>query len=73
MWSRRQTMLRTLALAAAALLALGSHAADAAKLKVGITLHPYYSFVANIVGDRAEIIPLIDHVDGRARRERHRP
>ena len=29
-------------------------------LKVGITLHPYYSFVANIVGDRAEIVPLID-------------
>lgn len=29
------------------------------KLKVGITLHPYYSFVANIVGDRAEVIPLI--------------
>lgn len=34
--------------------------AQAAKLKVGITLHPYYSFVANIVGDRAEVIPLID-------------
>ena len=30
------------------------------RLKVGITLHPYYSFVANIVGDRAEIVPLID-------------
>ncbi|HEY5623544.1 MAG TPA: zinc ABC transporter substrate-binding protein [Gammaproteobacteria bacterium] len=29
-------------------------------LRVGVTLHPYYSFVANIVGDRAEIIPLID-------------
>jgi len=60
MWSRRQTVLKTLALATAALLALGSQAADAAKLKVGITLHPYYSFVANIVGDRAEVIPLID-------------
>jgi zinc transport system substrate-binding protein len=34
--------------------------ADAQGLKVGITLHPYYSFVANIVGDRAEIVPLID-------------
>src|SRR5215207_8158613 len=34
--------------------------ANAAKLKVGITLHPYYSFVANIVGDRADVIPLID-------------
>lgn len=29
------------------------------RLQVGITLHPYYSFVANIVGDRADIIPLI--------------
>lgn len=29
------------------------------KLRVGITLHPYYSFVANIVGDRAEIVPVI--------------
>jgi len=31
-----------------------------AELRVGITLHPYYSFVANIVGDRAEVVPLID-------------
>ena len=30
------------------------------ELRVGITLHPYYSFVANIVGDRAEVVPLID-------------
>jgi len=30
-----------------------------APLKIGITLHPYYSFVSNIVGDKAEIIPLI--------------
>ena len=29
------------------------------RLRVGITLHPYYSFVANIVGDRADVIPLI--------------
>ncbi len=28
-------------------------------LKVGVTLHPYYSYVANIVGDRAEVVPLI--------------
>ena len=39
---------------------LGAQAASAKMLKVGITLHPYYSFVANIVGDRAQIIPLID-------------
>ena len=29
------------------------------RLKVGITLHPYYSFVANIVGNRADVVPLI--------------
>lgn len=60
MKSLKRTLLKTFALAPLAALALWSHAADAAKLKVGITLHPYYSFVANIVGDRAEVIPLID-------------
>jgi zinc transport system substrate-binding protein len=38
----------------------GAGAATPARLKIGITLHPYYSFVANIVGDRADIVPLID-------------
>jgi zinc transport system substrate-binding protein len=38
----------------------GAQAAAAKTLKIGITLHPYYSFVTNIVGDRAEVIPLID-------------
>ncbi|RBJ64532.1 ABC transporter substrate-binding protein, partial [Pseudomonas sp. MWU12-2534b] len=34
--------------------------ADPAKrLRIGITLHPYYSYVANIVGDKAEVVPLI--------------
>jgi zinc transport system substrate-binding protein len=37
-----------------------SPAAQATRLKVGITLHPYYSFVASIVGDRADVIALID-------------
>jgi zinc transport system substrate-binding protein len=49
--------------AAVLLFALPAHdgaAAEGAKLKVGITLHPYYSFVANIVGDKAEVVPLID-------------
>lgn len=45
---------------AAIVLALSAVAANAAGLQIGITLHPYYSFVANIVGDRAEIVPLID-------------
>lgn len=31
-----------------------------ARLTVGITLHPYYSYVANIVGDRATLLPLVD-------------
>jgi zinc transport system substrate-binding protein len=56
--------MRTLSvlLRAALLLLLSTHVSSAAegKLKVGITLHPYYSFVANIVGDKAEIVPLID-------------
>jgi len=30
-----------------------------ARLSIGVTLHPYYSFVANIVGDRAQIVPMI--------------
>ncbi len=30
------------------------------KMKIGITLHPYYSFVANIVKDRAEVIPMVE-------------
>ena len=33
---------------------------DSGKLRVGITLHPYYSFVKNIVGEAAEVVPLID-------------
>jgi zinc transport system substrate-binding protein len=48
---------------AAGLLVAGSYFANAAHaepLRIGITLHPYYSFVANIVGDRAEVVPLID-------------
>jgi len=29
------------------------------RMTVGITLHPYYSFVSNIVGDLADVVPLI--------------
>ena len=61
-FSRRAALMALGALAASAALPPGrARAADAApKLKVGITLHPYYSFVANIVGDRAEVLPFID-------------
>ncbi len=31
-----------------------------AKLTVGITLHPYYSYVKAVVGDKATVVPLID-------------
>ncbi|WP_028614511.1 metal ABC transporter solute-binding protein, Zn/Mn family [Halopseudomonas pelagia] len=36
-----------------------AQAADEQRLRIGITLHPYYSFVSHIVGDLAEVIPLI--------------
>lgn len=41
---------------------LSFHASDAfaKRLNVGITLHPYYSYVKNIVGDRADVVPLVD-------------
>ena len=29
------------------------------KLKIGVTLQPYYSFAVNIVKDRAEVIPIV--------------
>src|SRR5690606_7206729 len=56
----RRQVLRLLATAALASVAGGGRAAQPARLKIGITLHPYYSFVAHIVGDRAEVVPLID-------------
>jgi zinc transport system substrate-binding protein len=55
-----RTVLKTLGIASALFLTIGANEVFAAKLRVGITLHPYYSFVANIVGDRADIVPLID-------------
>lgn len=33
--------------------------AHAAKPRIGVTLHPYYSFVSVIVGETAEVVPLI--------------
>jgi len=57
---RTWTFLRALVATAATLVFCSASVAEAKTLKIGITLHPYYSFVANIVGDRAEIVPLID-------------
>jgi zinc transport system substrate-binding protein len=47
--------------AVCACLLLGADATALAKdkLRVGITLHPYYSWVANIADDKVEIVPLI--------------
>lgn len=53
-------VLKTLGIAATMLLMIGASQTRAAELRIGVTLHPYYSFVAHIVDDRAEIIPLID-------------
>ena len=33
--------------------------AEEKKLRIGITLHPYYSWVTNIAGDTAHVIPVI--------------
>ena len=38
-----------------------------ARLRVGVTLHPYYSFVKNIVGDKADVVPISNDVATRAR------
>ncbi len=51
---------KTFRIVSTLLLMVGGSEASAAGVSVGITLHPYFSFVANIVGDRAEIVPLID-------------
>lgn len=60
---KRRTFAYTLLLLATWLPATASLAQafkNGERLTVGITLHPYYSFVANIVGDKADIVPLID-------------
>nr|WP_017679038.1 metal ABC transporter substrate-binding protein [Pseudomonas chengduensis] len=55
--SRR--LLASLLLCLGAALAPMLASADNHRLRIGITLHPYYSYVSNIVGDRAEVVPLI--------------
>ena len=53
--SRRSVLI---ALAASLLLSLPA-AAQGKRLRVGITLHPYYSYVSNIVGNLADVVPVI--------------
>ncbi len=43
----------------AAARAATSAVAPATRPRFGVTLHPYYSYVANIVGDAAEVVPVI--------------
>ncbi len=42
------------------LLILSAYSIQAEKLRVGVSLHPYYSWVKNIVKDKADIFPLIE-------------
>lgn len=53
--NRRRFLAATLA---TGVLPAGASAASGLR-RFGITLHPYYSYVANIVGDRAEVVPII--------------
>ncbi|MFV0453828.1 MAG: metal ABC transporter solute-binding protein, Zn/Mn family [Pseudomonas sp.] len=58
--SSRRSLLGALLLGlAGTLLPTLASAADGDRLRIGITLHPYYSYVSNIVGDKAEVVPLI--------------
>ena len=58
--SPRHPFLQRLLIGLMALIVMLLASADQAKrLRIGITLHPYYSYVANIVGDKAEVVPLI--------------
>lgn len=38
---------------------LASVSVNAKTLRIGVTLHPYYSYVSNIVADKAEVVPII--------------
>ena len=57
--SQRSYLRRLLIGLLACLLPSVANADEAKRLRIGITLHPYYSYVANIVGDKAEVVPLI--------------
>ncbi len=52
--------IRAATLFISALILLSASTLVSAKtLRIGVTLHPYYSYVTNIVGDKAEVVPLI--------------
>jgi zinc transport system substrate-binding protein len=56
---KRRPLLRVVLVGLLATLLTPLANADAKRLRIGITLHPYYSYVSNIVGDKAEVVPLI--------------
>lgn len=56
---RRRLLAAVFICLSAALLPALANAAEGKRLRIGITLHPYYSYVSNIVGDKAEVVPLI--------------
>lgn len=56
---RRRLLAAVLICLGAAVLPGLASAAEGKRLRIGITLHPYYSYVSNIVGDQAEVVPLI--------------
>ncbi|QLF94523.1 zinc ABC transporter substrate-binding protein [Pseudomonas sp. ABC1] len=55
----RRHFVRVLLLGLLASLLTPAVHAEGKRLRIGITLHPYYSYVSNIVGDKADVIPLI--------------
>ncbi|KXI24378.1 metal ABC transporter solute-binding protein, Zn/Mn family [Photobacterium sanguinicancri] len=56
--SFKQFSLKAASLFILSLFSSFSYAAD--KINIGITLQPYYSYVKAVVGDKAEILPLVD-------------
>lgn len=56
---RRHWLVMAAAATATALASPVLRAQAAKRLRIGVTLHPYYSYVANIVGELAEVVPVI--------------
>jgi len=56
---RRRLLAAVLVCLGAAVLPGLVNATEGKRLRIGITLHPYYSYVSNIVGDKADVVPLI--------------
>lgn len=52
-------MIKRIVLACVVVCIMAGGALAVDKPRIGVTLHPYYSFVAAIVGDTAEVVPLI--------------